>query len=121
MPSAACAAQAATSFGFPSTDTRQIRQFPTVGSFGYQHSVGTSTLSERAASRMVAPSGAVTATPSIVSFGIQPRRVSLAQGLWPWLPRHNDRRGANASSDEALSGDAVRDAFWGSSQRTPLT
>jgi hypothetical protein len=72
MPSVAFVAQAATSFGFPSTDTRQIRQFPTVGSFGYQHNVGTSTFSERAASSMVAPSGAVTAVPSIVSFGILP-------------------------------------------------
>jgi hypothetical protein len=70
MPSAACVAHAATSLGFPSTDTRQIRQFPTFGSFGYQQRVGTSTFRERAASRIVAPSATDTATPSIVRFGM---------------------------------------------------
>ena len=53
IPSAACVAQDATNFGFPSTDTRQIRQLPTTGSLGYQHSVGTSMSAARAASRIV--------------------------------------------------------------------
>src|SRR5687768_15684904 len=91
MPSVAWVAHDATSFGLPSTDTRQIRQLPTVGSFGYQHNVGTSTFSERAASRMVAPSGAETTTPSIVSFGIQPRGLA-----------------ASAAAQSIMTGGAVR-------------
>src|SRR6476661_2292238 len=71
MPSAAAVAHDATSFGAPSTCTRQIRQFPTTGNFGYQHSVGTSIAIARAASRMVDPSGTVTERPSIVSVGMK--------------------------------------------------
>src|SRR3982750_552416 len=71
MPSAAAVGHDATSFGGPSTRTRQIRQFPTTGSFGYQHSVGTSIAIARAASRMVDPSGTVTERPSIVSVGMK--------------------------------------------------
>src|SRR5688572_5948003 len=70
MPSAAEVAHDATSFGEPSTFTRQIRQLPTTGSFGYQHSVGTSIASARAASRMVDPSGTETVRPSMVSVGM---------------------------------------------------
>src|SRR5450432_616746 len=69
-PSAACVAHDATSLGVPSTETRQMRQFPTIGSFGYQHSVGTATPIDRAASRIVVPSGTVTSRPSIVSVGM---------------------------------------------------
>ncbi len=71
MPSAAAVAHAATNFGAPSTCTRQIRQLPTTGSFGYQHNVGTSIASARAASRIVDPAGTVTERPSIVSVGIK--------------------------------------------------
>src|SRR5678816_970229 len=70
MPSAAAVAHAATSFGAPSTCTRQILQLPTTGSFGYQHNVGTSIASARAASRMVDPAGTVMERPSIVSVGM---------------------------------------------------
>ena len=71
IPSAAAVAHEATSFGAPSTCTRQIRQLPTTGSFGYQHSVGTSIASARAASSMVDPAGTVTDRPSIVSVGMK--------------------------------------------------
>src|SRR4051794_39530886 len=70
MPSAAAVAHEAMSFGDPSTCTRQIRQFPTTGNFGYQQSVGTSIAIARAASRMVDPSGTVMERPSIVSVGM---------------------------------------------------
>jgi hypothetical protein len=40
-------------------------------SFGYQHNVGTSIESARAASRIVDPAGTVTERPSIVSVGIK--------------------------------------------------
>src|SRR6185436_3371357 len=66
MPSAAWAAHAAWSLGFPATLTRQMRQDPTVGSLGNQHNVGTSAPDPRAASRMVDPSGTVTVRPSMV-------------------------------------------------------
>src|SRR6476619_644144 len=71
IPSAAAVAHAGTSFGAPSTCTRQIRQLPTTGSFGYQQSVGTSIASERAASRIVDPAGTETVRPSIVSVGMK--------------------------------------------------
>src|SRR5918993_792090 len=70
MPSEAAVAHEATSFDWPSTCTRQIRQLPTTGSFGYQHKVGTSIASARAASRMVDPSGTETVRPSMVSVGM---------------------------------------------------
>ena len=60
----------AAAFRCPSTETRQMRQLPTVGSFGYQQSVGTSTPCARAASRMVSPSAIGTGCPLIVSEGI---------------------------------------------------
>src|SRR3569623_829423 len=69
-PSAASVAHDATSLGVPSTDTRQMRQLPTMGSFGYQQSVGTARPIARVASRIVVPSGTVTSRPSIVSVGI---------------------------------------------------
>src|SRR5690348_13657651 len=70
MPSSAFAAQAGMSFGFPATETRQMRQFPTMGSLGYQQRVGTSTPVARAASRIVEPSGTDTCCPLIVSVGM---------------------------------------------------
>ncbi len=70
MPSAAGVAQAGSSFPWPSTETRQMRQLPTVGSFGYQQRVGISTPCARAASRMVSPSAIGTDCPLIVSEGI---------------------------------------------------
>src|SRR5688500_5449704 len=70
IPSAASVAHAAVSFGAPSTDTRQMRQLPTTGSSGYQHSVGISMPAERAASSIVAPAAAAIAFPSIVSVSI---------------------------------------------------
>src|SRR6187402_1299530 len=89
MPSAAAVAHAATSFGAPSTCTRQIRQLPTTGSFGYQHNVGTSIAIDRAASRMVDPAGTVTERPSIVSVGMKANPsmsavdyVSIYGALW---------------------------------------
>src|SRR5688572_16547820 len=75
MPSSAIAAQAAVSFGAPATETRQIRQLPTIGSFGYQHSVGTSIPRARAASRIVAPAATVTERPLMVSVGIEDSRL----------------------------------------------
>src|SRR5207245_2177319 len=54
IPPATLVAQAGSSLACPSTDTRQIRQLPTIGSFGYQQSVAMSaTPPARAASRIV--------------------------------------------------------------------
>src|ERR1041385_318345 len=55
MPSAAGVPQAGMSLGIPSTETRQMRQLATLGSFGYQQRVGMSIPRARAASRIVAP------------------------------------------------------------------
>jgi len=70
IPSATLVAHAGMSFAWPSTETRQIRQLPTVESFGYQHKVGISMPAPRAASRMVCPSSALSVRPSIFSAGI---------------------------------------------------
>src|SRR5690348_7087797 len=70
MPSAAAVAQAGRSFGWPVTETRQMRQLPTVGSFGYQQSVGTSIPAARAASRIVAPGSKGIARPFTLRVGI---------------------------------------------------
>src|SRR2546427_13131513 len=59
MPSATLVAHAGSSFAWPSTDTRQMRQLPTMGSLGYQHSVGMSIPAARGASRIVASAVAV--------------------------------------------------------------
>src|SRR5512137_222446 len=78
MPSCSRVAHAGTSFGVFWTPTRQRRQEPTTGSFGYQQSVGTSISAARAASRIVAPVSTVTVRPSIVSVvigSVQPSPV----------------------------------------------
>ena len=82
IPSAAAVAHEATSLGDPSTCTRQIRQLPTTGNFGYQHSVGTSIAIARAASRMVDPSGTVMERPSIVSVGMTRTRRGGQAIFW---------------------------------------
>ena len=83
MPSATLVAQAGSSFAWPSTDTRQIRQLPTVGSLGYQHSVGMSTMpAARAASRIVCSASAVTLRPLTVSVGMK-RKISRRRGGRP--------------------------------------
>src|SRR5690606_30912602 len=70
MPSTAAVAQDGTSFPWPATDTRQTRQLPTLGSFGYQQSVGTSILAPRATSRIVAPGSKERDWPLIESVGM---------------------------------------------------
>ena len=70
IPSVIFVAQAGRSLGEPSTETTQIRQLPAIGSLGYQHSVGISIPAARAASRIVAPSGASIERPSSCSLGI---------------------------------------------------
>ena len=70
IPSDTGVAHAGRSFSLPATDTRQIRQFPTVGSLGYQHSVGICTPAARAASRMVLSWSTAKRLPSIVTFGM---------------------------------------------------
>ncbi len=58
------------SFPWPSTDTRQMRQFATVVSLGYQQSVGISMPALRAASRIVAPASNSTGVPLIFMVGM---------------------------------------------------
>src|SRR6266571_2316407 len=70
MPSATLVAHAGSSLGWPSTDTRQMRQLPTIGRVGYQQSVGISMPAARAASRIVLPSSALSLRPSIVSVAM---------------------------------------------------
>src|SRR5678816_559891 len=70
MPSAALVAHEGTSLAWPSTATRQMRQFPTMGSLGYQQSVGMLRPALRAASRMVAPSLKATWRPLRVMVGM---------------------------------------------------
>jgi len=70
MPSAAGVPQAGTSLGEPATDTRQILQFATVESFGYQQRVGISTPFARATSRIVAPASKANSRPLRVIRGI---------------------------------------------------
>ena len=59
-------AHAGISLACPSPETRQMRQLPTIGSVGYQQSVGISMPDARAASRIVWPSSALSLRPSIV-------------------------------------------------------
>ena len=66
MPSATFVAHAGISLACPSTETRQMRQLPTIGSVGYQQSVGISMPDARAASRIVLPSSVLSLRPSIV-------------------------------------------------------
>ena len=70
MPSATFVAHAGSNLGCPSTDTRQMRQLPTMGSLGYQHSVGISMPAARAASRIVASAFAVRVRPLMARVGI---------------------------------------------------
>ena len=63
-------AQAGSSLFWPWTETRQIRQLPTMGSLGYQQSVGMSIPTVRAASRMVAPGSKGMDLPLTVRVGI---------------------------------------------------
>src|SRR2546428_11441501 len=69
MPSATLVAQAGISLPWPSTETRQMRQLPTIGSLGYQQRAGISIAAFRGASRMGCPSFAVNARPSIFTVG----------------------------------------------------
>src|SRR3954451_93347 len=73
MPSAAGVAHAGSSLFCPFTDTRQIRQFPTIGSLGYQQSVGISTPAVLPASRIVSPGWKETVLPLRVRVGMRIR------------------------------------------------
>src|SRR3970282_481508 len=78
IPSVILVAQAGRSLAWPSTDTTQMRQFPAIGSLGYQHNVGISRPASRAALRIVEPSGGLTVRPLMVAEGIG---WKLASGL----------------------------------------
>src|SRR6266852_410344 len=70
MPSATLVAHAGISFAWPSTETRQMRQLPTIGRVGYQQRVGISMPAFRAASRIVWPSDALRERPSTLRLGM---------------------------------------------------
>src|SRR5437899_4933875 len=92
MLSAVFVAHAGMRLAWTSTETRQMRQLPTMGSLGYQQRVGISMPAVRAASRIVWSGVAVMDRPSIRSCGIVLITTSICDSC-KGLAYQNERAG----------------------------